>query len=144
MSDAGRRAAIACILWVSLLACIAVELALGPNWWHWTTKHDAPLLAGYYGLIGALIGEAAFVRASLLKPGHLWPWEARTGTKPLGVGKYLVVAATDQLFGFLAGVVVYGEHVGLNVTAWKAGLTLFFAGMSGPEILHRLGGTIRK
>ena len=65
-------------------------------------------------------------------------WEARTGTKPLGVGKYLVVVATDQLFGFLAGVVVYGEHVGLNVTAWKARLTLFFAGMSGPEILHRL------
>lgn len=101
------------------------------------------LFAGELGLLGALAGELASIRASLLKPGHLWPWQARTGTKPLGFGKYLVVVTVDLLFGFAAALVVYGEHVGLNFT-WKGVVTLFFAGMSGPEILHRLGGTVRK
>ena len=86
----------------------------------------------------------ASIRASLLKPGHRWPWQAKAGTKPLGLGKYSAVAVTDLLFGFLAGVVVYGEHIGLSPVTWKGTLTLFFAGMSGPEILPRLGGTIRK
>jgi hypothetical protein len=109
----------------------------------WTHQHAGVLNAMALGFGGALVGEVASVRASLLKSGHRWPWEARTGTKPLGLGKYLVVVATDLLFGLLAGVVVYGEHVGLNSSTWKGALTLFFAGMSGPEILRRLGGAIR-
>ena len=70
---------------------------------HWIDHHAVALLPGALGLSGALVGEVASIRASLLKPGHLWPWQARTGTKPLGLGKYLVVVATDLLFGSLAG-----------------------------------------
>jgi hypothetical protein len=109
-----------------------------------TNRHDLAWDAGMTGLMGAAIGEVASIRASLLKAGHLWPWQARKGTKPLGLGKYSAVLAMDLLFGFLAGVLLYGEHVGLNPDTWKGTITLLFAGMSGPEIIHRLGGTIRK
>lgn len=153
MEDWARRRVLAAwgwnvagILGISYLFLVVPVLIYisNPATSRWINHHAVALLPGALGLLGALIGEVASVRASLLKPGHLWPWQARTGTKPLGLGKYLVVVATDLLFGFLAGVLVRGEHVGLNADTWKGALTLVFAGMSGPEILHRLGGTIRK